>query len=242
MTEWIEIVQQLPMETLIALMGMAVTVALIAAQEAVGMGCIAWVIGQIKGRPDGFAWGLWLGLIGVVVVIFRRDRKNANETDNDDPPARPDALELMEADSKMWFCPGCGSARPSKEDFCPCGVRKTSYVRPEQEVVQEAIEEQEVPEEKSKMAFVMGELMKFFPVLPMEKELSKLIWSILFYIYVSPIIFAGVNMAVSSVLGLTLILALLTPLTSVVVNLVGTAYAVLGVVFSIMYYIGRRFE
>ena len=153
-----------------------------------------------------------------------------------------DALELMEADSKMWFCPGCGSARPSKEDFCPCGVRKTSYVRPEQEVVQEAIEEQEVPEEKSKMAFVMGELMKFFPVLPMEKELSKLIWSILFYIYVSPIIFAGVNMAVSSVLGLTLILALLTPLTSVVVNLVGTAYAVLGVVFSIMYYIGRRFE
>lgn len=242
MTEWIEIVQQLPMETLIALMGLAVAVALIAAQEAVGMGFVAWVIGQIKGRPGGFAWGLWLGLIGVLVVLFRRDRKSKNETDNDDPPARPDAVKLIEADSKMWFCPGCGSARSSAEDSCPCGVRRTFYVSPEREVAQEVIQEQEVPEEKSKMASVLGELMKFFPVLPMEKELSKLIWSVLFYIFVSPIIFAGVNMGVSSVLGLTLILALFVPLTSVVVSFVGTAYAVLGVMFSIMSYIGRRFE
>lgn len=244
MTQLLEQIQQMPMEMLISLVSIAAGVAMLAAQEAVGMGFVGWIIGQIKGRPGGFLWGLWLGWIGIAVVLFRSAKKNPGIDDKggDNPPARPDALELMDEDDQMWFCPGCGRAHPSAEDSCLCGVRKTSYSCPTRTKALRNDEDQQVFGREDRKASVMGELIKFFPVLPMEKETSKLIWSILFYIYVAPILFTGASSGVFSLLFFTLILAGLAPLVCTLISLAGTAYTVLGIVFAIMCYIGRKFD
>lgn len=94
--------------------------------NAIGLGFVTRAIGNKKNRPGCFWWGFWLGVIGLLVVVCRRAKKRVDTYDRsgDNPSPRPDALELMEADSEMWFCPGCGRAHPSAENACLCGVRK----------------------------------------------------------------------------------------------------------------------
>ena len=99
---------------------------LVLAANAVGLGFITKLINKKKNREGGFYWGFLLGVIGLVVVACRSAKKKVDTFDRsgDNPSPRPDALELMEADSEMWFCPGCGRAHPSAENACLCGVRK----------------------------------------------------------------------------------------------------------------------
>ena len=73
--------------------------------------------------------------------------------------------------------------------------------------------------------------MKFFPLMPREQDTASLIWAIVFYIFVPPI----VCMFIGAILGLTVILM---PL-SFVVGLAGSAYTIMGIVFAILNYAGK---
>ena len=80
----------------------------------------------------------------------------------------------------------------------------------------------------------MEKWIKFFPLMPEEKDTNKLILAILFYVLVPPIA-AG---AIGFVLGLTVILL---PL-SFVVGLAASAYTILGIVFAVLKYLGREIK
>ena len=123
---WLLSLAQVPEELFLIVLIITVAVLAIFVVTATTMGIITWLIGRKKHRPGGFWWGFVLGVVGIIVVACRPAQKKRDTTDlsGDNPPARPDAVELMEADSKMWFCPGCGRAHPSAEDSCLCGVRR----------------------------------------------------------------------------------------------------------------------
>ena len=80
----------------------------------------------------------------------------------------------------------------------------------------------------------MSKLVKFFPLLPAEKDVGGLILAILFYFFV-PSFVGGV---IGFILGLTVILL---PL-SFVVGLVVFAYTVMGIVFAIMKFSGKEIK
>ncbi|MBR6509371.1 MAG: hypothetical protein IKT38_02055 [Clostridia bacterium] len=80
----------------------------------------------------------------------------------------------------------------------------------------------------------MNKLLKFFPLMPAPKEESKLIWAIVFYVLVPPI----VAMILGFILGLTIILL---PL-AFIVGLAASAYTVMGIVFAILCYTGHDFN
>lgn len=77
----------------------------------------------------------------------------------------------------------------------------------------------------------MEKLMKLFILLPQPKDTAKLVWAILFYIFVPPIVAGLIGM----ILGFTVILV---PL-AVPVGLAFSAYTIMGIVFSIMSYMGQ---
>lgn len=74
-------------------------------------------------------------------------------------------------------------------------------------------------------------LIKYFPLMPAEKETGKLILAIAFYLIVPGLVGA----VVGAVLGITIILLPLTP----IVGLLSTVYTVLGIIFAVMSYMGK---
>lgn len=80
----------------------------------------------------------------------------------------------------------------------------------------------------------MEKWIKYFPLMPEEKDTNKLVLAILFYLFVPPIA-AGI---IGFILGLTVILL---PL-SFVVGLACSAYTILGIVFAVLKYTGREIK
>ena len=77
----------------------------------------------------------------------------------------------------------------------------------------------------------MEKLLKFFPLMPAEKDTAKLVWAILFYVF-APSIAGSI---IGFFLGLTVILL---PL-AFVVGIAVTAYTAFGIVCAILSYIGK---
>lgn len=120
---WLMSWTQVPDELLLIVVLVVIGVIVVFAGIDAIMGLIAWLIGRAKGRHGCFWWGFLLSWIGVIIVACGRTRRRVS-TVNDNPAPRPDALELMDEDSQMWFCPGCGAAHPSTDTECACGIRK----------------------------------------------------------------------------------------------------------------------
>lgn len=87
------------------------------------MGATSRYINYLKGRKGGFAWGLFLGWIGIVVVASRPALEQ-NVNDDEETARAVNAKVLMATDSEMWFCPSCGYPHPSTDTECACGIRK----------------------------------------------------------------------------------------------------------------------
>ena len=80
----------------------------------------------------------------------------------------------------------------------------------------------------------MEKWIKYFPLMPEEKDTNKLVLAILFYLFVPPIAASIIGF----ILGLTVILL---PL-SFVVGLACSAYTILGIVFAVLKYTGREIK
>lgn len=81
----------------------------------IGLGTLSWIINNAKGRDGGFWWGFFLGPIGIIVVLCRRNVHPITPTYGENAPSYLCA-------PGAWYCPGCGRSHAAYERSCVCGV------------------------------------------------------------------------------------------------------------------------
>lgn len=80
--------------------------------QGVIFGVITRYVANSKGYDGGFAWGFWLGIIGLLVVGFRPNIQN--EASAEYKPMYPHAIP---DEKPKWEC-GCGAMNPDSLDYC----------------------------------------------------------------------------------------------------------------------------
>lgn len=103
------------------------TIAYIFAYFVVGIicGCITNVINTNKGYDGGFAWGFFLGIIGIIVVACRSDYRSYHDEYVENTALSAYAKEVTERkmlDDGGWKCAKCGRINPSYSTSCVCGI------------------------------------------------------------------------------------------------------------------------
>lgn len=88
-------------------------------------GAITKSINESKGYDGGFAWGFWLGMIGIIVVAckqpnpyYARPRESIIRNPPKDEMPPPGG----------WKCT-CGRGHAAYESSCVCGVNKSNLLR-----------------------------------------------------------------------------------------------------------------
>lgn len=81
--------------------------------QGVIFGAVTNYLANSKGYDGGFAWGFWLGIIGVMVVGFRPTINQAAETQTY-KPMYPNAVSKPKPE---WEC-GCGAMNPDSLSYC----------------------------------------------------------------------------------------------------------------------------
>lgn len=96
---------------------------------AVIWGFVAKAINENKGYDGGFAWGFWLGVIGVIVVAVRPENRSyssyhssGSEYDNALSIAAKEADEKRLLREGGWKCARCRKVNPGYVTTCLCGV------------------------------------------------------------------------------------------------------------------------
>lgn len=77
-------------------------------------GCISKHINESKGYEGGFAWGFWLGVIGIIVVACRADYVSPSSAVS----ASEGYFERLRGSQKTWKCI-CGSDVRESLNYCP---------------------------------------------------------------------------------------------------------------------------
>ena len=77
----------------------------------------------------------------------------------------------------------------------------------------------------------MEKLIKFFPLLPEEKDGGRLALALVFYICVPPL--------VSTIVGFVISLTFILFPVALLIGFAASAYTIVGVVFSILKYLGK---
>jgi len=98
------------------------TILIIYLIDGVIFGLITKYVSESKGYEGGFAWGFFLGLIGLLVVGFR---PNIVTRTRDEKPiySKPVTVNKSE-DEGTWLC-GCGAKNRKEALFCKdCGKRR----------------------------------------------------------------------------------------------------------------------
>ena len=98
---------------------------------AVIFGIISRKINEDKGYYGGFAWGFFLGIIGIIVVACRSDNRNRYSY-HDDVLSKV-AIETESARILReggWKCGQCNTVNPNHLTTCTCGRRKIDNDKP----------------------------------------------------------------------------------------------------------------
>lgn len=92
-------------------------------------GFVASYIASSKGYDGGFAWGFWLGIIGILVVGFRPTIIQTTSSES-----IPMYTPSMHKPHSQWKC-GCGAKNPDSLDYCQSCHRKRGEFKPVPKVV-----------------------------------------------------------------------------------------------------------
>ncbi len=92
-------------------------------------GCITQAMSEEKGYETGFAWGFWLGIIGIIVVACKPDMRLLHSyADYNKNSYLSDAAEEKRKQETIssggWICQQCGRTNQSHTGTCACGLTK----------------------------------------------------------------------------------------------------------------------
>ena len=90
-------------------------------------GLITKYVAESKGYEGGFWWGALLGIIGLLVVGFRPDKKQSNtDAYHQSTPSDSEAIApRRSSESNDWICIKCQTHNPGKSRFCQrCGEKR----------------------------------------------------------------------------------------------------------------------
>lgn len=104
-------------------------------------GFISRYINESKGYDGGFAWGFWLGVIGIIVVACKQPvprydyyapRRepldttpiNGDYTGGRSAPAYSNSPPPPPPGPNTWRCVKCGASNPDYLTTCACGLSK----------------------------------------------------------------------------------------------------------------------
>lgn len=93
-------------------------------------GGITKYINEKNGYYGGFAWGFWLGWIGIVVVACRRPAYRPTRESIIRPIEQPDSTNEEPAPPNTWKC-RCGRCNALYVSACVCGLSKNQEELPE---------------------------------------------------------------------------------------------------------------
>ncbi len=93
-------------------------------------GFVSRYIANSKGYDGGFAWGFWLGLIGVLVVGFR---PNINQTTTSQENKTSYLINAQLKPNRQWEC-GCGTMNPDSLNYCLSCRRTRGEYKPVEKV------------------------------------------------------------------------------------------------------------
>lgn len=97
-------------------------------------GAVTYGINQSKGYyNNGFWWGFWLGLIGVIVVLCQPNMNQyqyrKSPYDNGQNGRLPAVTSPQPVPAGGWQC-SCGRAHPAYVSSCGCGKNKNDILSP----------------------------------------------------------------------------------------------------------------
>lgn len=114
-------------------------------------GIITTVINANKGYEGGFAWGFFLGIIGIIVVACRSDNYSDSYKYEESPlllSATREKHERAVMADGGWRCYKCGTVNPAYTGTCGCGVTKiesnTRQNRSNEELRKKETDEKEI--------------------------------------------------------------------------------------------------
>lgn len=112
--------------------GMVFVSFIISIAIAIVCGIISKKINESKGRYGGFAWGFFLGAIGIIIVACRSDLNNTNiaYTTNSEYDNKLKSLANEKDENSMlrdggWRCNKCSAVNPKYASSCKCGLSWT---------------------------------------------------------------------------------------------------------------------
>lgn len=89
---------------------------------AIIWGCITKAVSSSKGYDGGFAWGFFLGLIGLIVVACKPDNRPIYSQRPNYAPTPSNT-----GNNSVVFCRSCGTANSSNSTTCQsCGAKLAS--------------------------------------------------------------------------------------------------------------------
>ncbi len=88
-------------------------------------GVVTKKINESKGYYGGFAWGFWLGIIGIIIVSCKPAARSGYSTPQNIPTGYSDESGNPLAYSNGgWKCEFCDRANPGHKMLCDCGRSK----------------------------------------------------------------------------------------------------------------------